>query len=173
MQLSDRIGRRMKLQDLHVLMTVMQAGSMGKAAERLNTAQPAISRSIAQLEHALGVRLLDRHRQGIEPTEYGRALLDCGVAVFDDLRRGVKTIEFLTDPEAGEVRIGSSAFLAASFVSAVIDQLSRRYPRIVFHLMSTQTDTLHSDLHERSVDLLIARRSAQFSDERLEIRISL
>src|SRR6202790_535795 len=98
MQLSDRIGRRMKLQDLHVLMTVVQAGSMGKAAERLNTVQPAISRAIAELEHTLGVRLLDRHRQGVEPTEYGRALLKCGAAVFDELRQGVKNIEFLTDP---------------------------------------------------------------------------
>ena len=69
MQLSDRIGRRLKLQDLHVLMTVVQAGSMGKAAQRLNTTQPAISRSIAELEHAFGVRLLDRHRQGVEPTD--------------------------------------------------------------------------------------------------------
>ena len=136
MQLSDRIGRRMKLQDLHVLMTVVQAGSMGKAAQRLNTTQPTISRSIAELEHALGVRLLDRHRQGVEPTEYGRALLDGGVAVFDDLRQGVKNIEFLADPAAGEVRIGSNAPLAASFVSAVVDRLSRRYPRIVFHLVT-------------------------------------
>jgi DNA-binding MarR family transcriptional regulator len=88
MQLNERIGRRIKLQDLHVLMTVIQAGSMGKAAERLNISQPAISRSIAELEHALGVRLFDRHRRGIEATEYGRALLDCGVAVFDDLRQG-------------------------------------------------------------------------------------
>ena len=74
MQLSDRIGRRLKLQDLHVLMTVVQAGTMGKAAQQLNTTQPNISRSIAELEHAFGVRLLDRHRQGIAPTEYGRAL---------------------------------------------------------------------------------------------------
>src|SRR6266705_5520764 len=117
MQLSDRIGRRMKLQDLHVFMTVVQAGSMGKAAERLNTSQPNVSRSIAELEHVLGVRLLDRHQQGIIPTEFGRALLDCGVAVFDDLRQGVKNIEFLADPAAGEVRIASSTFLAATFVS--------------------------------------------------------
>ena len=55
----------------------------------------------------IGVRLLDRHRQGVEPTEYGRALLDGGVAVFDDLRQAVKNIEFLADPTAGEVRIGS------------------------------------------------------------------
>ena len=46
MQMSDRIGSRMKLQDLHVLMTVVQAGSMGKAALILNTTQPNVSRSI-------------------------------------------------------------------------------------------------------------------------------
>jgi DNA-binding transcriptional LysR family regulator len=69
-------------------MAVVQAGSMGKAARHLNTSQPNISKSIADLEHALGVRLLDRHRQGIEPTKSGRALLDCGVAVFDELRQG-------------------------------------------------------------------------------------
>src|SRR6266700_1837027 len=118
MQLSDRIGSRMKLQDLHVLMTVVQAGTMGKAAERLNTTQPNISRSIAQLEHTLGARLLDRRRQGVELTECGRALLDCGEAVFDDLRQGVKNIQFLVDPTAGAVRIGCNPFLAGSFVSA-------------------------------------------------------
>src|SRR5882762_10891577 len=146
MQLSDRIGRRMKLQDLHVLMTVVQAGSMGKAAQRLNTVQPAISRSIAELEHALGVRLLDRNRQGVKPTEYGRALLDGGTAVFDNLRQSVKTIEFLADPTVGEVRIGCNPFLAASFVSAVVDRLSRRYPRMVFRLVTAYVETLHSEL---------------------------
>src|SRR6478736_8831269 len=126
MQLSDRIGRRIKLQDLHVLMTVVQAGSMGKAAERLNTSQPNISRAIADLEHAFGVRLLDRHRQGVTSTEYGRALLDCGTAVFDDLRQGVKRIELLADPGAGEVRIGSTYYTGETFVMAVIERLSRR-----------------------------------------------
>jgi DNA-binding transcriptional LysR family regulator len=168
MQLSDRIGRRMKLQNLHILMSVVQAGSMGKAAERLNSTQPAISRSIAELEHSLGVRLLDRHRQGVEPTKCGRALLDGGVAAFDELRQAVKNIEFLADPTAGEVRIGSTDFLAATFVSAVIDRLSRRYPRIVFHLVTANTGTLHRDLHERNVDLLIARRFGAVADERLD-----
>jgi DNA-binding transcriptional LysR family regulator len=167
MQLSDRIGRRMKLQDLHVLMTVVQAGSMGKAAQTLNSTQPNVSRSIADLEHALGVRLLDRHRQGVEPTEYGRALLDCGVAVFDDLRQGVKNIEFLADPAAGEVRIGCSPLLAASFVSAVIDRVSRRYPRIVFHVVPTQSDALHRGLSERSLDVLIAQRFSLYADDQL------
>jgi DNA-binding transcriptional LysR family regulator len=157
----------MKLHNLHVLMTVVQAGSMGKAAARLNTVQPAISRSIAELEDTLGVRLLDRHRQGVEPTKYGRALLDCGVSVFDDLRQGLRNIEFLADPAAGEVRIGSTSLVAASFVSAVVDRLSRRYPRVVFHLVTAEAEILHRELRERSVDLLIARRFGPVTDERL------
>src|SRR5262245_55319069 len=151
MQLSDRIGRRMKLHDLHVLMAVVQAGSMNKAAGLLNTTQPAISKSIAELERTVGVRLLDRNAQGVEPTACGRALLDGGTAVFDDLRQAVKNIEFLSDPTAGEVRIGSSTFLAATFVSTIIKRLSQRYPRIVFHL-DTATDSLQSELSERKSD---------------------
>src|SRR5262245_38322141 len=131
MQLSDRIGCRMKLHDLHVLMAVVQTGSMSKAATLLNTGQPAISRSIAELEQALGVRLLDRSRQGVSATEYGRALLDGGTAAFDDLRQSVKNIAFLADPTVGELRVGCNPFLAASFVSVVIDRMSHRYPRIV------------------------------------------
>src|SRR5262249_32593608 len=112
MLLNDRLGRRLKLQDLHVLMTVMQEGGMGKAAQRLNLTQPAVSRSVAQLERAFGVRLLDRDRQGIRPTEYGRALVECGRSVFDDLHQGAKKIEFLADPAAGDVRFGCNPFLA-------------------------------------------------------------
>ena len=171
MQLSDRIGRRIKLHDLHVLMAAIQSGSMSKAAALLNTGQPAISRSIAELEHALGVRLLDRSRQGIKPTEYGRALIDGGTAVFDDLRQTVKNIEFIADPTAGEVRIGCNPFLAASFVSAAVDRLSRRYPRVVFHLVTAYGETLHRELVERNVDLLIARRAGPLADERLDYEL--
>jgi DNA-binding transcriptional LysR family regulator len=155
MQLSDRIGLRMKLHDLHVLMAVVQAGSMSKAAALLHTTQPAISRSIAELERTVGVRLLDRNPQGVEPTEYGRALLDGGVAVFDGLRQAAKNIEFLADPAAGEVRVGCTPLLAASFVSALVDRLSRRYPRIVFHVVTGYVEPLHRELIERNVDLLI------------------
>ena len=54
----DRIRRRLKLRDLDILMAVIQAGSMGKAAGRFNITQPAVSKVIADLEHTLGVRLL-------------------------------------------------------------------------------------------------------------------
>jgi len=103
---TERIERRLKLHDLRVLMSVVDGGSMSKAAERLATSQPAVSRAIADLEYSLGVQLLDRGPRGIVPTPYGRALIRRSIAAFDELRQGVKDIEFLADPTAGEVRIG-------------------------------------------------------------------
>src|SRR4051794_20392977 len=171
MQVSDRIGRRMKLQDLHVLMTVVQTGGMGKAAERLHITQPAVSRSIAALEQALGVRLLDRRRQGVEATEYGRALIDGGAAMFDDLHQAVQKIEFLADPTTGSVRIGCSQFLTTTLVSAVVDQLSQRYPSITFDIVATNEEMLRRELIDRNVDFLIARKLAPIADDRLEFEI--
>lgn len=167
MQLNDRIGRRIKLSDLHVLLTVVAAGSMNKAAKLLNTTQPAVSRSIGTLEQTIGVRLLDRRPQGIEPTDYGRAVLDGGAAVFDELRQTLTSVEFLTDPTAGRVRIGCSPLLAASFVSAVIDRVSRQFPRIVFDLVSAPVETVHRDLSERRLDFLITRKVGPVGDSRL------
>ena len=171
MQLSDRVGRRIKLQDLRILMAVVQAGSMRKAAEHLNTTQPSISRSITELEGVIGVRLLDRNRQGVKPTEYGRALLDGGAAMFDELRQAVNNIEFLADPAAGDVRIGCPSFLAASFVSAVIDRVSQHYPRIAFHLVTTPQETLNRELRERNVDLLITPRLNLYTDDQFGFEV--
>ena len=94
MKWDDRIGRRVKLHDLHVLMTVAELGSMGKAAERLSVSQPSVSKAISDLEYVVGVRLLDRTARGVETTAYGRALLRRGMGAFDELRQGIKDIEF-------------------------------------------------------------------------------
>jgi hypothetical protein len=67
------------------------------------------------------VRLLDRGAGGVVPTPYGRALIRRSVAAFDELRQGVKDIEFLADPTAGEVRIAASIAGAAGFLADVID----------------------------------------------------
>jgi DNA-binding transcriptional LysR family regulator len=158
MQASDRIGRRMKLHDLHVLMVVVQVGSMGKAAALLNTGQSAISRSIAELEHAIGVRLLDRTRQGVEPTAYGRALLDGGAAVFDDLRQAVKNIEFLSDPTVGEIRIAAYEVIIGGFLPTVFCHLRQQYPGIALHVTQVATvSEQYRELRERKVDLFLGR----------------
>src|SRR6266699_153565 len=169
----SQIGRRLRLRDLHVFFTVVQHGSMGKAAQQLGVSQPAVSEVIADLEHALGVRLLDRSPQGIEPTIYGSALLRRSTVVFDELKQSVRDIEFLVNPSVGEVRIGcpeSHAFVS----SAIIDRLSRRYADIVVRVITAQPATLEfRELRERQVDLLIGRVSMPLAADDVEVEILL
>ena len=91
-QWESQIGRRLKLRDLHVFSTVIHRGSMAKAADHLGVSQPAVSEIIADLEHALGVRLLDRSSRGVEATPYGQALLKRSIAAFDELKQGIRDI---------------------------------------------------------------------------------
>ena len=129
----DRIERRLKLHDVRVLMSVIEAGSMHRAARHLATSQPAVSRAIAELEHALGVRLLERSPKGIRPTPYGEAIIKRGVAVFDELRQGVKDIEFLSDPTSGELRVGCSEYAAGGPVLAVANERPMRVDELSAH----------------------------------------
>lgn len=166
MRWSDRIGRRIKLGDLHILLAVAHSGSMAKAANELAVSHPVVSRAISDLEHTLGVRLLERNPRGVELTAYGRAMLKRSHAAFDELRQGVKDIEFLSDPTVGEIRIGTTPPLAASFVFTVIDRLSRRYPRIVFRVVAegANQSAQRQNLNERAVDLLVFRKEASVMD---------
>src|SRR5258706_45541 len=113
----NRIGRRLRFRDLQVFFAVVPAGSMAKAATELGVTQPAVSEVVAGLEHAFGVRLFDRSPQGVEPTIYGRALLKRGIAAFDELKQGIRDIEFLADPTRGEVRIGCPDSLAGGLLA--------------------------------------------------------
>jgi len=152
-----RTKRRLKLRDLDILATLIDAGSMGKAASRLNVSQPAVSKAIAELESALGVRLVDRGRRGIVPTPYGLALQKRSVAIFNDLRQSVQDIEFLSDPTTGEIRIGTTDPVSVAIVSPCIDRLSRKYPRMSFHVVANDTAGLYREVMERNVELAICR----------------
>src|SRR3977135_3227412 len=118
MQWHERIGRRLKLRDMHILLAVVQHGSMAKAAAALAISQPAVSKAVADMEHAVGLRLLDRSRQGIEATTFGRALVKPAVAICDEPQQAAQELEFLADPTVGQLRIGSSESMAAGLLTA-------------------------------------------------------
>lgn len=163
---SDRIGSRLKLRDLHIFMVVARVGTMGRAATELAVSQPVVSKAIADLEHALGVRLFDRSRRGVELTNYGQSLRDSGIAVFDGLRQGVKDLEALTDPTAGEIRLGTTEPLAAGFVSAALRKMATRYPKMNFHVVQADLNTLRTrDLRARNIEFAVARILEPFSED--------
>src|SRR4030088_1407550 len=161
-----RIGGRVKLRDLHVLLAVTQWGSMAKAARHLSTSQPVLSKTIAELEHALGVRLLDRGPQGVAPTIYGQALINRGRAIFDERREGIKEIEFRADPAAGELRIGCPETMSAGLLPAIMERLAQHSPRVVLHVVQANTVTQEfRELRERGVDLMLGRVSGPVDDD--------
>jgi len=168
----SRIGRRLKLRDLHILSIVVQWGSMARAASQLAMSQPAVSESIASLEATLGVRLLDRSSRGVEPTFYAHALLKRGDVVFDELMQGVRDIEFLANPKVGEIRVASGDTGAAGLLAPVIDRLSRRYPEIVVRVLQASAEPLqYPELRERKVDVALARISQSFVHGELDVEM--
>jgi len=167
-----QIGRRLKLRDLHVFSIVMQRGSMARAALQLGVTQPAVSEVIADLEHALGVRLLERSPRGVEPTAYGRALLKRILAAFDELKQGIGDIEFLADPTAGEVRVGCTDSIAATVLAPVIQSFYQKYPRVVLHLHRLVTPNLElPELHERTLDVVIARAATPVTNDDVHVEV--
>lgn len=153
---TDVAAQRLKLQHLSVAMAVAQSGSMGKAARHLSVSQPVVSKTIADLEHVLGVRLFDRSPQGVEPTLYCRALLKRSVAIFDDVKTSIEEIRFLSDPSAGELRIGSTEPLLAGLVTAAMERLWQRHPRVALRALQADTATLiNRDLPERRIELAV------------------
>ena len=164
----DRISRRLKLRDLHILSAVVQWGSMAKAAKHVAMTQPAVSESMANLEETLRVRLFDRSSQGVTPTVYASALLRRGNIVFDELRQGLKEIQFLANPTSGEVRVAAGDTIAASLLPAVITRLSLRYPEIVVRVIQASAERMDfRELRERKVDLALARVPHAFEAEDL------
>jgi len=169
---ADRIGRRIKLRDLHILQAVAQQGSIAKAARHLAVSQPVISKVIGDLERELGRPLLDRDRRGAEPTVYGASLLKHGLAVFDELRQSVTEIEHLADPTTGELRIASHEVMAAGFLAAAIKLLHQRHPSFTVHVkLSVAVDVRYRELRDRNVDLILGRILIPFEEEDLDTEV--
>jgi DNA-binding transcriptional LysR family regulator len=165
---SEQLGRRINLRDLRVLMAIADTGSMAKAAVRLGISHPAVSKTISELEGALGARLLDRSPQGAELTPSGEVLLRCGINIFDELRQGYRSLEHLSDPSSGEVRLGCTDIILHSLASTVIRNFSAKYPGVQLDVkLANPGEHQLRELRERSIDLLITRATGQSAAEDL------
>jgi DNA-binding transcriptional LysR family regulator len=153
----NQIGRRLRFRDLHVFFTVVGHGSMAKAAVELGVAPPTVSEVIADLERALGVRLLERGPKGAEPTIYGRALLKRGTAAFDELKQGIRDIEFLSDPAIGEVYIGCDESIAAATLPRIAERFARQYPDVALNVENIDLRNYPPNVRELGFDLVLTR----------------
>src|SRR4029078_602834 len=158
MDWSDRIGRRVRLRDLHIVLAVAESGSMAKASIRLSISHPVVSKAISELEQTLGVSLFDRSAQGVVPTPYGRALRDAPVIVSAEMRQGSKRIEFLADPTSGELAIGCPEIILAGVLPAISEHFLEQHPRVQLRVIHADTWLMQFEqLRKHNVELLIGR----------------
>jgi DNA-binding transcriptional LysR family regulator len=168
MDWSDRIGRRVRLRDLHIVLAVAESGSMAKASAKLSISHPVVSKVISELEQTLGVSLFDRSSQGVTPTQYGRALLDAAVNVFDEMRQGFRRIEFLADPTSGELAVGCPEIILAGVLPAITGHFLAQHPRVQLRVFHADTGLMQFDqLRKHNVELLIGRMPRPFVEEDL------
>jgi DNA-binding transcriptional LysR family regulator len=150
------IGRRIRLRDLHILLTVSERGSMAQAAAQLGVSQPAVSGVIAELERTLGVPLFERSTRGVKPTVYAREMMDRSVAAFDELKQGIRTLESLADPTAGELFIGCIESVSALILPPIVQTFMQRYPRVTVHVSRLSPSSLEiRALSQRNLDLVL------------------
>lgn len=170
----SHVGRRLKLRDLHVFMTVVQRGSMAKAAEHLGVSQPAVSEILGGLEHTVGVRLLDRGPRGVQPTTYGREMLERSLAAFDELKQGIRTIEFMADARVGEIRVGCAESVGSAILPPIMQRFSQQYPGMAVEVLQLVTPTLElPELFDRSLDVVLARVVRPLAEESEELNIEV
>jgi DNA-binding transcriptional LysR family regulator len=163
------VERRLRFRDLQVFLAVVQHGSMGKAAAQLGMTQPSVSELISGLETTIGARLFDRSPHGVAPTLYGQALRKRAIASVDELKQGLRDLEYLANPTVGEVRIGCPDSIASTILSKMITGFCREYPRISLRFDQVPAPTLEVPaLQARKLDIVISWLStpkAEFGDE--------
>lgn len=154
----DRIQHRVRLRDLETLVAVVQAGGMRKASESLHLSQSAISKAMRELEDALGLKLLERGRRGVAPTLFGAALVRRSKTLLDELQGALRELAHLSDPEAGDIRVGAMETLQAGVVAAAAQAHLSRHPRTHFTFELGQSpELINHFLVQRLVDAVVAR----------------
>src|SRR5437588_8319117 len=120
--------RGINLDHLAAFAATVELGGVSAAAERLNLSQPAVSMQLRQLEVRLGVRLFERVRRRIEPTEAGRKLLPQVRRIDDAVAAALEAVAGYAQGVAGRVRIGTGANACIYLLPLALRELRQRFP---------------------------------------------
>ena len=157
--LIQRLPRHLKMSELRVFVAVLEHRSFRKAAAALHLSQPAITKAIAGLEQTLGVRLLDRVANGVEPTVHGHSFAPRAIAIFDELRRAAQDLRLVGSGAVGSLRLGSVPMPAIPFVPLAIDRLVNAHPGIQLSIVEARETELIDRLRKRDIEVAILRLS--------------
>jgi DNA-binding transcriptional LysR family regulator len=133
------------LRQLRVFQAVAEGRNFSRAGDRIGLTQPAVSRSIVELEAQLGLKLLDRTTREVVLTEAGQSLALRLDRVLDELDQALAEVHGMAGARRGKVRVASSPTLSANLMPACIAECARRDPDIDLVLLDRiQQDVLDS-----------------------------
>jgi DNA-binding transcriptional LysR family regulator len=146
----DYLVRRLRLRHLELLVALAEAGTMRAAAGRLHLSQPAISKMLLEAEDALGGRLFERSRQGVQTTAAGAAAVHRARVVLNELAQARDEVDAMRSGASAVLRVGTFSVTAA--VPAAVVQLRRRMPGAAVHLHEGRVRELIQRLLEGELD---------------------
>lgn len=151
-QKASLMGRRIELRHLRYFTAVAEELHFRRAAERLNIAQPALSRTINQLEEDLGVRLFTRSNRQVSLTEEGKVFLAECKNVQDSFEQAINAARRASQGEIGKLRIGYTDFPMNGVLPTIIDRFRQQYPDIEIELVYSPSDEQIKSLFEQKLD---------------------
>lgn len=159
----------LELQSLRQVIALAEHGSFVRAAAALHISQPALSRSIQNLERRFGSMLFTRTRGGVVPTDLGRLYVERARDVLrlaDELDREAVTRGALG---VGRVSVGGGPYPAESFLGPATVRFIEQYPRIQVQLHARDWDELLHELRSRELDFFVAETSTLQREPDLEV----
>lgn len=149
------MGTDIDLNLYKVFYTVATAGNITKAAEELYISQPAVTKSIHQLESSLGGTLFIRTKKGVTLTEEGKVLLEYVKNILTEARNAANKFNSLIQLEEGKIHIGASATVSKHFLMPYLEEFHKLYPNVDIEITNELTTNLVSDLRNGYVDFLV------------------
>lgn len=149
---------------LKAFLAVVDAGSLGRATERVGMSQPALSRIISEIEARLGCKLFDRHSKGMSVTSFGEALVPHARLLVFEMHQAIDAIDAVRGIRRGVVRIGAVATLARTILPEAVGQLLQKFPGVSVELEEAPDDRLTAALLRREIDVMLAG-AIPFSEE--------
>lgn len=157
METHQLFGGRLKLRHLVLLVTIADEGSFVKAAEALYVSQPAVTRSVREVEELIGIDLFVRGPRGVVPTAAGEILIERARSALGSLRRASEQIEEVRHGGPRPLRVGTNLAGAYALLPQAVVTLKQAHPEISISVVEGTAEVLATSLQRSELDLLVGR----------------
>lgn len=149
----------MDLKQLERFVAVAEEGAFNRAAKRLSSSQPVLTRSVQLLEESLDVQLLERGPGGVRPTEQGKQLLPWARQLLNDHRRMRDMMQSSRESRPFSVAVGATASFVSRVIPAAINEIVGRYPRAEIRVVEGNFPSMLDRLRQGDLDLAFGTKA--------------